>query len=158
MYLSKTPKYLYYLKKLLCKCKSNKNIVKQKLISSTEIIPYFSLNGVIKGSAKITKISSLTEYNMCFEYNGQITKFAVRLYGLECLNDTVTNLEDIIPTNKLVYLVAHNFDTDGKLLVTLYNNKHLYNIGDMSINEHILIKNNIDDFIRGVDPFFDIVI
>ena len=162
MDIIKNPMNLNYLKKFLCICnrKSNQSQDKQQLISSSEITPFFSLKGKLKTTAKITKVTGKTECNMCFNYNGEITKFAVRLYGLESLKDTknITSIDELIPTNNLVYLVANNFDTDGKLLATIYNSEQLYTIGDMSINELILLKNNIDGFINNGDPFFEIIL
>ena len=121
MNIIKNPMYLNYVKKFICifKRKSNQSQEKQQLISSSEIIPFFSLKGKLKTSAKITKVTGKTECNVFFNYNGEITKFAVRLYGLESLKDTknITCLDDLIPPSGIVYLVAHNFDTDGKLEV-----------------------------------------
>ena len=162
MNIIKNPMNLNYVKKFICICKrkSNQSQDKHQLISSSEIIPFFSLKGKLKTSAKITKVTGKTECNVCFNYNGEITKFAVRLYGLESLKDSknITSLGDLIPASGIVYLVAHNFDTDGKLLATIYISERFYTIGDMSINELILIKNNIDGFINNDDPFFEIIL
>ena len=137
----------------LLNCRSNKSYC---LDNSSEEISFFSLKGKVF-QAKITSIQSLTDFNACLEYNGNLTKFAVRLYGIEKNIDPEigNNLSTFIPNTMLVYLVAHDFDQDGRLLVKLYNNEHLYKIGDMSINEHILLTINMDGNLEN-NPLFEL--
>ncbi len=157
-FLKKMEKFKHRITHLLSKCKKHRHLDIESLLESSEQIPYFSLKGKLKSNAKITKIINNTDLNACLNYQGAITKFGIRLYGLEQYPELKIDLHDFVSENKLMFLVAHDFDLDGKLLVTLYCSEQLYNIGDMSINEQILLRNNIDGFINDVDPFFEIIL
>ena len=131
--------------------------LEDELSISDDAIPYFSLKGnVYRG--KITNIYNSKDFNICFKFGGKLTKFSCRLFGIDKVDDGNDNfnLSSFLPDNNIVFIVANNFDSNGKLLVTLYRNEYLRSIGDMSINELILIKNNIDGIIDNIDPFFEI--
>ena len=159
MYLIKTKTRTNFLKKISIKISSCRNGYKKlenQLALCDDSIPYFTLAGNVY-QGKITSISNQFEFNLCINYNNKITKFACRLYGIKNDNEKYqSTLNSLLPDNKLVYVVANNFDSDGRLLVTLYLNEYLSNIGDMSINEQFIIKNNIENQINNLEPFFEI--
>jgi len=78
-------------------------------------------------------------------YHGYVRRFQIRLEGVSIphTSNRVT-LANLLPLDKRVVLVAGEFDTDGRLLVTLYSNENMYRIGDSSINELLMLENNID--------------
>ena len=120
-----------------------------------ESTPLFSLRGQIY-RAKVVHIENLTdaEVVMCccihdtrlsLGYHGYVRRFQIRLEGVSIphTSNRVT-LANLLPLDKRVVLVAGEFDTDGRLLVTLYSNENMYRIGDSSINELLMLENNID--------------
>lgn len=111
--------------------------------------PLFSLAGQVF-EAKVVLIESFTEADVVMCYNRVTQRFRVRLEGLEApanrpLRATLANL---LPMDKRVVLAAGDFDIDGRLLVNLYANYNTYRIGDSSLNDLLLIENNMEAVLK----------
>lgn len=142
--------YLFFKQRL--QRHSHRNVY--EIEQCNETIPYFSLKNKTF-IAKITSVTGLTDFNVCLEYQNQITKFRARLLGLgKDKNITLeSTLNAFLPSDHIVFLVADDFDSDGRLLVRIYQNENLYKIGDLSINEYILLNYSMDNNIE-TNPLF----
>lgn len=152
---------------LVCFRKKSGDKLNNELVISNDNIPHFTLKGNVY-CAKVTSVNNLKDFNICINYRGQLTRFSCQLFGINYEKyvdrgkgkdenkDLTDFLTEFLPDDNMVYIVANDFDPNGKLLVTMYRSEYLRNIGDMSINEQILIKNYINDRIDVLDPFFEI--
>ena len=123
MDIIKNPMNLNYLKKFLCICnrKSNQNQDKQKLITSSEITPFFSLKGKLKTTAKITKVTGKTECNMCFNYNGEIPKSeGIKFYN-GFFTDTLPDYLKIAKPIAFLHMNADLYSATKEPLSTIVN-------------------------------------
>jgi hypothetical protein len=95
--------------------------------------------------AKIIAIESFTDMQIGMVYGGRMQRFLVRLESVvrPITIDPIT-VTKYLPQNNRVTAVAGDFDVDGRLLVTLYNNSHQYRIGDLSINELVMMANGLE--------------
>jgi hypothetical protein len=125
------------------------------LETHNEATPLFTLRGQTY-SAKVVHIENLTEAEvvMCccihdtrlpLGYHSYVRRFQIRLEGVSIPHaSTRITLANLLPLDKRVILVAGEFDTDGRLLATIYSNENMYRIGDSSINELLMLENNMD--------------
>ncbi len=152
MLITKVLKCPYLFFKQRIRRLSHRNVF--EIEEGNDTIPYFSLKNQTF-IAKITSVTGLTDFNVCLKYQNQITKFSARLLGLDKKKNITleSTLNAFLPSNHIVFLIADDFDSDGRLLVRIYQNENLYKIGDMSINEYILINYSMDNNIES-NPLF----
>ena len=145
-----------FLKRYIFSCLAIKNNRSNKLLlDCDDSISYFSLKGQTF-QAKITNFDNVRDFNICFFYHKKISKFSARLLNIPFNKASDLSLKTWLPSDLIVYTIVDEFDIDGKLLVTIYKNKGLYDIGDISINEQIILKMNIDGTSNNLDPLFSI--
>lgn len=150
--------FIYYGRKIkmgILKCIKYRSYKLEKELLKKNNIPYFSLKD-LHFKAKISNINNITDFDISFSYQKKLIKFPARLLNVKYDKTYPLNLDKFLVSNQLVYVIADDFDLDGKLLVTLYNNKQQYLLKDISINERILLKNSISGKIDDLDPFFAI--
>ena len=143
------------VKRCILKCVNYQSGKLERDLFKKENIPYFSLKGTTF-KAKLTNINNVTDFDISIVYHKKLIKFPARLLNVKYNKTHPLNLGDIISSNQRVYLIVDDFDQDGKLLVTLYNNEKQYNLKDISINERILLQNSIDGHLDNLDSFFAI--
>lgn len=114
------------------------------LLATEENTPVFTLKGLcFKG--KVLKHKSNLRFSLALMFPDSIYKLKCELYGFEKIRDKISTeqLVNLMPSNMDVYVVCHDFNENGTLQVTLYENKNKYEYHDISLNEVLLIQTQV---------------
>lgn len=116
-------------------------IEKDQLGSANESTPLFTLSGQ-HCYGRIIKSPSPDQLEIAIIYQRKVQRFKCKLYKVTTTN--TRTFHNFFNTYQLVYLYCHEFTSDGKLLVDIYQTERDYRIGGSSANDLIRVESGDD--------------